>query len=95
MSWFQSESLLYHAFTLPELKSICRERNLPVAGRKAQLVENLELMDLSDDELKMELDKYGISADGSKHYMVTRLIQAKRKDIHHGKHSYMYCKSVI
>ncbi|XP_006814076.1 uncharacterized protein LOC102803179 [Saccoglossus kowalevskii] len=73
-------SLPYDALKISQLKMLCRERFIPVTGRKAELIGHLELLDLSDDDLKVELDKHGLFIGGSKPGMVRRLVQAKRKE---------------
>jgi len=77
-------SLLYNTCYVPQLKEILRERQLPIGGRKSELVERLQLSDLSVSELKIKLKRVGLSDHGSKLDLVRRMQKEK------GKGNYVY-----
>ena len=45
---FPEELQDYSSMTVPELKALCAERDIPVSGIKTELIERLNLNDISD-----------------------------------------------
>ena len=51
----ESESYVSSSHTVAELKVMCKENGLSVAGRKAELIERLNQFFTGDDELEEEI----------------------------------------
>lgn len=80
------QSIQYDDLTLSQLKKICRERHLPVTGRKSNLIEYLQLLDLDDYDLKTQLYRYGVQMRGSKPDLVRKLIKKRKRHLSCGEY---------
>ncbi|XP_070568842.1 uncharacterized protein [Ptychodera flava] len=70
---------VYSSMKVPELKDMLRARGIYISGKKTELIERLQLSDLSQCELKNQLKKFGLSQSGSVPDLVKRLQAHKNK----------------
>jgi len=72
-------TLIIYKFTIPDLKELCRERHLPVSGKKAELVERLITADKPGMQIEVRDVELFICGEKGK-YIAEAYLETKKRE---------------